>query len=84
MKKEDFLSILVYLVMLVIALFIGLQIIEPSLEKLDLVSNVERYGLAMSLAPLLVDIALSVSIFLVLLTIKQKPDGNSAYGVLKD
>lgn len=46
MKKEDFLSILVYLVMLVIALFIGLQIIEPSLEKLDLVSNVERYGFA--------------------------------------
>ncbi|MFA7449336.1 MAG: hypothetical protein WCY90_00740 [Bacilli bacterium] len=46
MRKEDFLSILVYLIMLVIALFIGLRIIEPALTDLDLVTDVERYGFA--------------------------------------
>ncbi len=46
MRKEDFLSILVYLLMLVVALIIGLQIIAPALDKLDLITDFERYGFA--------------------------------------
>ena len=46
MRKEDFLSILVYLLMLVIALFIGLSIITPALEQLELITDFERYGFA--------------------------------------
>lgn len=46
MKKEDFLSILVYLLMLIIALFIGLRIIEPALSDLGKITDLERYGFA--------------------------------------
>ncbi|MFA5660319.1 MAG: hypothetical protein WC968_02855 [Bacilli bacterium] len=46
MRKEDFLSILVYLLMLIIALFIGLRIIEPALGQLELITDFERYGFA--------------------------------------
>ena len=48
MKKEDFLSLLVYLLMLVVALVIGLQIIGPALDDLDLISNFQRYGFAIA------------------------------------
>lgn len=46
MKKEDLLSLLVYLLMLIIALFIGLRIINPALNDLDLITGLERYGFA--------------------------------------
>lgn len=46
MQKEDFLSILVYLLMLVVALIIGLQIIAPALDDLSLITDWERYGFA--------------------------------------
>lgn len=62
MKKEDFLSILVYLLMLVIALFIGLQIISPAFERdaLDLIDG-DRYGFA--ILTILVGIVLNVILF---------------------
>lgn len=46
MRKEDFLSIIVYLLMLIVALFIGYQLIQPALEALELHDDVARYGFA--------------------------------------
>jgi hypothetical protein len=45
MKKEDFLSIFVYLLMLLIALFIGLQIIQPAVNDLNY-SQAQSYEFA--------------------------------------
>lgn len=61
MRKEDFLSILVYLLMLIIALFIGLRIIEPALGELGLMSDFERYGFAT--ATIVVGIFINVVLF---------------------
>ncbi|HOE53688.1 MAG TPA: hypothetical protein PK460_00860 [Bacilli bacterium] len=61
MKKEDLLSILVYLVMLIIALFIGLRIIQPALDALDLVTDLQRYGFA--ILTILVGIIINVILF---------------------
>lgn len=46
MKKEDLLSIVVYLLMLIVALFIGLQIIQPAIGSLGLTGNGQVYGFA--------------------------------------
>ncbi|OQA79042.1 MAG: hypothetical protein BWY30_00320 [Tenericutes bacterium ADurb.Bin239] len=61
MKKEDLISILVYVLMLIIALFIGLRIITPALDALDLVTDLERYGFA--ILTILVGIIINVVLF---------------------
>lgn len=60
-EKEDLLSILVYLVMLIIALFIGLRIIQPALDALDLVTDLQRYGFA--ILTIFVGIIINVILF---------------------
>ncbi len=61
MKKEDFLSLLVYLLMLVVALIIGLQIIGPAIEDLGYVHNIERYGFA--IITIVVGLVINVVLF---------------------
>lgn len=47
MKKEEFVSVLVYLAMFVVALFIGLQIIAPAFESTGII-GAEQYGYAVA------------------------------------
>ena len=61
MRKEDFLSILVYLLMLIVALIIGLQIIAPALDDLELVLNWERYGFA--IFSILIGLVINIVLF---------------------
>ncbi len=61
MRKEDFLSIIVYLLMLIVALFIGLQIINPALNDLGLNSDLERYWFAIS--TIVVGVLINVVLF---------------------
>lgn len=46
MKKEDFLTLIVYLLMFVIALFIGLKIVSGAIEELGYFKDAEKYGFA--------------------------------------
>lgn len=61
MRKEDFLSIVVYLLMLIVALFIGLQIINPALNTLGLNDEFERYWFAIS--TIVVGVLINVVLF---------------------
>ena len=46
MKKSDFATLLVYALMFVIAIFVGMMVIGPALDKLDLTSTTDRYAFA--------------------------------------
>lgn len=61
MKKEDFLSLLVYLLMLVVALIVGLRFIAPALDYLNLTSDFERYGFA--IVAIVAGILINVTLF---------------------
>lgn len=61
MRKSDFLSLLVYVIMFVMALFIGIVVIQPALSALDYVDNIQRYGF--SIIVILVGIIFNVLLF---------------------
>ncbi|MFA6855399.1 MAG: hypothetical protein WCR35_03780 [Bacilli bacterium] len=46
MKKSDFETLLVYALMFVIAIFVGMTVIGPALDKLELTSTTSRYAFA--------------------------------------
>ncbi len=61
MKKEDFLTLVVYALMFVIALFIGLQIVQPALSDLGYFALGEQYTFATIV--ILIGIVINVILF---------------------
>lgn len=59
MKKEDFLTLVVYAVMIVIALFVGLQVIKPSFDNTHITGNGQYvFAIASLIAGLLLNVIL--------------------------